>query len=314
MFNEWVEWLQQVLHINSESQIKILITAGILVLLYVLRQTLLAVVFRHQKNLKVQYHWRKTSTYLTFLIGLLILIQIWFEGLASLATYLGLLSAGIAIALRDPLVNLAGWAFLVWRRPFVVGDRIEIAGVAGDVIDIRIFQFTLVEIGNWVDADQSTGRIIHIPNGQVFIHTQANYTMGFGYIWNEVPVRITFESNWRKAKKILQDIAETRTEHLSKPAEEKIRQASQKYMIFYSKLTPIVYTTVKDFGVVLTLRFLCDPRKRRGTEEVIWEEILEKFQQASDIGFAYPTTRFFNNLKEGSPGSGPENPALNQDQ
>ena len=67
----------------------------------------------------------------------------------------------------------------------------------------RIFMFTLMEIGNWVDADQSTGRVIHIPNGKVFKEVLANYSKGFQYIWNEIPVLVTFESNWKKAKEIL---------------------------------------------------------------------------------------------------------------
>jgi len=88
-----------------------------------------------------------------------------------------------------------------------VGDRIQIGEHAGDVVDLRIFQFTLVEIENWVAADQRTGRVIHVPNGRVFNEVVANYSRGFEYIWNEVPVRVTFESDWEAAKAILQEIA-----------------------------------------------------------------------------------------------------------
>ena len=101
---------------------------------------------------------------------------------------------------------MVGWCFILIRQPFKVGDRIQIGKVAGDVIDIRFFNFQLNEIGNWVDADQSTGRIIHIPNGIVFTEPQANYTAGFQYIWNEIPVLVTFESDWKKAKQLLTDI------------------------------------------------------------------------------------------------------------
>ena len=101
------------------------------------------------------------------------------------------------------MTNLAGWVFIAIRKPFAVGDRIEIGDHTGDVIDMRLFQFTLVETGNWVDADQSTGRIIHIPNGWVFRQSTANYTAGFNFIWNEIPVTVTFESNWEKARDIL---------------------------------------------------------------------------------------------------------------
>ena len=70
-------------------------------------------------------------------------------------------------------------------------------------------------------------------------------------------------------------------------------------MIFYSKLTPTVYTSVRDCGVLLTARFLCAPRQRRGTQQAIWEDILDEFAKCPDIDFAYPTQRFYNNVLEG---------------
>ena len=73
-------------------------------------------------------------------------------------------------------------------------------------------------------------------------------------------------------------------------------------MIHYNILTPAVYTTVKDCGVMLTIRYLCEPRARRSSEEKIWESILHEFNQCTDIDFAYPTQRFYNNLAEGKPG------------
>ena len=131
-----------------------------------------------------------------------------------------------------------------------------------------------------------------------------NYSQGFTYIWHEIPVLVTFESNWEKAKQILQEIATQQSEHLSKEAEKRVKQAAKKFMIFYSKLTPIVWTSVKDCGVLLTIRYLSDPRKRRGTEQAIWEDILHQFAANDDIDFAYPTTRFYNNVLEGKPEAG----------
>ncbi|MEJ2616929.1 MAG: mechanosensitive ion channel, partial [Ignavibacteriaceae bacterium] len=291
---------------NPELQGKILTSVVIIFVLWLIRQIILRIYFRKKVDIRTQYRWRKTTVYIAFTIGFLLIGRIWFEGFNSLATFLGLLSAGLAIALKDPLVNLAGWMFIIWRKPFVVGDRIQIDNNSGDVIDIRIFQFTLMEIGNWVAAEQSTGRILHIPNGKVFSDIQANYTTGFNYIWNEIPVLITFESNWKKAKDILSSIINKYAEHLSKSAEERIKEASRKFMIFYTKLTPIVYTSVRDSGVMLTLRYLCDPRKRRSSEEEIWEEILLQFSQCDDIDFAYPTQRFYNNLNEGKKGTKPD--------
>ena len=105
--------------------------------------------------------------------------SVWIEAIGQFGAFLGLLTAGLAIALKDPLTNIAGWIFILTRQPFKLGDRVQIGDQAGDVIDIRLFQFTLLEIGNWVNADQSTGRIIHVPNGTVFTQSQANYSTGF---------------------------------------------------------------------------------------------------------------------------------------
>lgn len=134
---------------------------------------------------------------------MIVIIELWSGSFVSFSTYFGLLSAGLAIALKDLVINIAAWGFIPARWPFEVGDRIEIGQISGDVIDQRIFQFTLMEIGNWVKGDQSTGRIIHIPNQQVFTMPLANYNKGFQYIWNELNIVVTFESNWEKAKKLL---------------------------------------------------------------------------------------------------------------
>ena len=299
------EWLNDTLSLSPELQSRLLISVVIILVLWISRKLILRIVYQRSDNSAIQYQWRKISAYVATTLAVLLVARVWFEGVQSLSTIIGLVSAGMAIALKDPLVSFFGWGFILWRKPFEVGDRIQIGDYAGDVIDVRIFQFTLMEIGNWVDADQSTGRVIHIPNGKVFTEMLANYSKGFQYIWNEIPVLITFESNWEEAEKILRNIVQAHVEHLSESATEKVKKASRKYMIFYSTLTPTVYTTVKDCGVLLTLRYLCQPRKRRGIEEAIWKDILREFAQHDDIDFAYPTQRFYDNVKEGKPGTKP---------
>jgi small-conductance mechanosensitive channel len=303
--NQLTEWLQKAMGLSPEIQAKLLISILTILVVLFLRRLILRILFQRIEDVLLRYRWRKSSAYIASVFVLLVLGRVWFEGFESIATFLGLLSAGLAIALKDLLVNLAGWIFIMWRRPFEVGDRIQIGNLAGDVIDLRIFQFTLMEIGAWVNADQSTGRVIHVPNGKVFTEAQANYHKGFQYIWNEIPVLITFESNWEKAKKILQEIGIKHAEHLSASAEQRIKEASRKFMIFYSKLTPTVYAAVKDSGVLLTIRYLCEPRRRRDSEQAVWEDILQAFAQCPDIDFAYPTQRFYDNFLEGKSGTKP---------
>jgi small-conductance mechanosensitive channel len=297
------------LGLTPQVQSKLIASLLVVLVIWLVRLLLLRVAFKKIHEPAAQYQWRKTSATLAFAVAALGVGRVWLEAFGSLATFLGLVSAGIAIALKDPLTNLAGWGFIIWRKPFEVGDRIEVGGVAGDVIDIRLFQFSLLEIGNWVDADQSTGRVIHVPNARVFTVPQANYGHAFKYIWNEIPVLLTFESNWKRAKEILSRIAARFGEPESAKAQEQVKRAARKYFIYYSNLTPIVYTSVKDSGVMLTIRHLCEPRKRRGVTEDIWEEILEQFAGCDDIDFAYPTQRFFDNRQEGKGGAAAEEDA-----
>lgn len=291
--------LTSAIELSQDSQRKIIATVITIIVFVVIRKLVLKVVQKQTSDIRVLYRWRKTTSYIAYCFGVLAIGRIWLDGFDSISTYLGLLSAGVAIALKDPLVNLAGWAFLLWRRPFTVGDRIQMGEIRGDVIDQRIFMFSIIEIGNWVEADQSTGRVIHVPNGRVFSQTVANYSAGFHYIWDELPVLLTFESNWRDAKSILNKIINKHAEHLSSLAENRLKQSAGKMMIFFNKLTPIVYTSCRDSGVLLTVRYLCEPRKRRSTQEAIWEAILDEFAGREDIDFAYPTVRYFDNRSEG---------------
>ena len=303
-FVTFQDWLQSTFGLSRGAQDKLLTSLVIVLVLVLASRLVRGVIHRRTEDVRIRYRWSKISAYVLVPIGLFLVGRVWFEGFGSLATYLGLVSAGIAIALRDLLVNLAGWGFIIWRRPFEVGDRIEIGSFKGDVIDVRIFQFTLLEIGNWVDADQSTGRVVHVPNGRVLGEPLANYTKGFNHIWHEIPVLVTFESNWKKAKEILKELVQTHAPHLGSDVQNSIRRQSSQYLIFYQKLEPIVYTKVADSGVLFTMRFLTEPRKRRGWEEHLWEAVLERFGAEPDIDLAYPTTRFYDNRGEGKPGAG----------
>lgn len=295
-------WIEASWNISEEVQWKILLSFLSIVVLWLIRFFATKMLFR-VKDARERYFWKNGIRNGYYALMVLIIAAIWVDRLGSLATFLGLVTAGLAIALQDPLVNFAGWFFILIRRPFEVGDRVEIGGFAGDVIDVRFFQFTINEINNWVDADQSTGRIIHIPNGKVFKEYQANYTQGFTHIWNEMSVLVTFESDWERAKAIMERVVNDHAETISKAAEKKLIEASKKFLIFYKTLTPTVYTSVEDSGVKLTMRYLVNPRRRRVYEHKIWEEVLRAFAKEDKVDFAYPTQRIFYNPTEGKPGN-----------
>jgi small-conductance mechanosensitive channel len=291
-------WLLDHWGIALHVQEKLVFSIIAFIIILFLRKMTISIFLQRKEDVKERYYYMNAIRYTYSVILILILVTIWLSEFRSLATILGLVGAALTIALKDPIVNLAGWLFILVRHPFKIGDRVQMGEHRGDVIDIRLFQFTINEIGNWVHADQSTGRIIHIPNGIVFTSSQANYSQGFSYIWNEMNVTITFESDWKLAKTILDKIIHEHTAHMSDSAKKSLLEVSKKFMIIYSKLTPIVYTTVKDSGVCLFMRYLVDPKKRRTTENLIWEDILIEFAKHKSIQFAYPTQRILMNDHE----------------
>lgn len=285
------DWIYENWGVVHSVQHKIIYSLIAIVVVIILRKLSVRLLLQRKEDVKDRYYYTNAIRYTFSVILIITLVTIWFSEFRSIATILGLVGAALTIALKDPIVNLAGWLFILSRQPFKIGDRVEMDGQRGDVIDIRLFQFTLNEIGNWVDADQSTGRIIHIPNGTVFTKSQANYSQGFSHIWHEINLTVTFESDWRLVKKILTEILEKHTAHLTESARKSLIEVSKKYMILYGKLTPIVYTTVKDSGVCMYCRYLVDPKKRRTSENLIWEDILLEFAKHDSIDFAYPTQR-----------------------
>jgi len=295
-----LDWLKQ-FDLKSFSETignEILYTVFIIIIISLIKWFFNSFVSEKIDDFKARYRWRKITTYISFFLAIILILPMWVKGFSSFVTYLGLSTAGLAIALRDLLASIIGWVFIIWKRPFKIGDRIEIDGTAGDVIDIRLFQFTIVEIGKWVEADQSTGRVVHIPNNKVLLENVANYTMGFSFVWNEIPVLLTFESDWQKAKKILLNLADEQSGDMKELARRRIQEASKKFLIFYENLSPIVYTRVKDSGILLTIRYLCEPRKKRSTESHIWEEVLKSFDGEGQIEIAYPTNRIYLRRKQ----------------
>ena len=292
------DWLTRIFTYSS-IQVKFLASFIAILVFIIIRRVVLKIIFKKTNDAMIRYRWQKTTTYIVYTLTLIIIGRIWFKGIQSIATYLGLLSAGVAIALKDPLTNVVGWFFILSRTPFAIGDRIQVGTHSGDVIDINFFKFTLMEIGHWGEGEQSSGRIIHIPNGKVFTETLANYGKGFKYIWNEVPVLLTFESDWKTAKNILQKISEKHSEHVPKAAARKFKETSKLFMMYKPNFNPQVYTKVLDSGISFSIRYLCNPRKRRETAQFIWEDILNEFSKTNDVDFAYPTTRFYDNKTEG---------------
>src|SRR2546429_7119675 len=154
------DWLQSRLGLSPELQVKFLVTLLTVFGLWLLHWIVLSLVYRRVRAPWSRYRWRKSITYVALGLGVILVGRTWFVGIQALATFLGLLTAGLAIALKDPVTNLAGWIFIAWRRPFEVSDRVEIGGHKGGVVGIPLPPVPLNEERNRGDPGQSTRRLI----------------------------------------------------------------------------------------------------------------------------------------------------------
>ncbi|GAB7022293.1 mechanosensitive ion channel family protein [Salidesulfovibrio brasiliensis] len=215
---------------------------------------------------------------LAYMIIGLAVIRIWFEGLDNFLTFLGIIAVGLTIVSKELILNFVAFWVIIWRDLFTVGQRVQVGDTIGDVTRKGILYFSLMEVGNWVEAEQSTGRLVRIPNALVLTQPVVNYTKGFRYIWNELTVTVDPESNWRRAREIMTETATTcLAESGDKPKPPK--PVGDEEFIIFRRLTPKVYLTLTNTGYRLTLRYLCRPRERRDSANTLLERILDSFER-----------------------------------
>lgn len=262
---------------------KILISIVVLLIILVLKSITNKLLFKTIKDNSLYYVTKKRFSFLYIVIFFVIIAIQWSASKVDLTLYIGFISAGIAISLREIFTNIVSWIIIISQKPFEVGDRISVNGKTGDVIDLKIFHIVVMDVLEKDSGGQSTGRISHIPNNYIFLHQLTNANKGFGYIWHEIEIKVTKDSNWKKAKEELYRIVNEHQLNIVDKAQGEVIKASKKYMLYYSNLTPIVYVSFKDGSIILTLRYLSRPRKWRITEDLIWSEVLVSFSEMSDI-------------------------------
>ncbi len=282
--NDWYELLDPYAR-------KLIFSALSIVIISLVTTLLSKVINRKIEDIKKKYNARKTALYLSTCITLIVLFMIWIRDFDQLTVILSVLGAGLVVSLQEVILCIAGWFIIVFRKPFDTGDRIEIAAIKGDVIDIKFLHTSLLEIGNWVQEDQSTGRVVHVPNSMVLRHGVFNYTRDFQFVWNELKVAVTFESDWKKARDIMLGHAQREADRVKREVDRLIRRMATQYLIYYEKLTPIVYVKIVDQGVELSLRYLTEAKMRRSTQDEISRNILTDFAKEPAINFAYQTYR-----------------------
>lgn len=295
-------WGTKLIGLTPDNGRRLLISA-ILVAAAVGIELLLRVVARlflklHRSE-KIVFWIRQGISVVVAMVVVIGFLSIWFNDPTRLATFMGLVTAGVAFALQKPISALAGYLVILRGKTFSVGDRITMGGVRGDVIALRFTQTTIMEMGQppdvqdadpamWVHARQYTGRIVTVSNSKIFDEPIYNYTREFPYLWEEIRLPISYKDDRNRAEKILLDVAHKHTLDFQKLGKEAIDELARRYFMTVEELTPKVYWRLTDNWIELTVRFIAATHGIRKLKDTMSRDIISALDEAK-IGIASST-------------------------
>lgn len=234
---------------------------------------------------------RRVNRYLAVGVLLVVLAAFFFEDLRMLATTLGIVSAALVIALQDVFASLAGWFGIVVSGKIHVGDRVEIDGVKGDVLELQLFRTTLNELDGDLHLDHPTGRIVSIPNSFIFRHRVHNATHGHRWVWLRTDITVTYETPLAEATTVIRKALEETSAEAFAEARREVGSMEARYGRADAVYEPKLYCTIGDSGVVFTLVTIADYRGKSTMRTKLHGRILADFARDPRLQLAYPTHR-----------------------
>ena len=191
------------------------------------------------------------------------------------------MTAGITITLQELILSIAGSFYIFFVKVYKPGDRIEINGIKGDVIDIDSIYTSMMEIGEWVSSDNYTGRIVKLSNAFVFKGPVYNYSQDFPFVWDEFNLPIRYGSDMELAKKIIIEVAQDKLSGYVQESLAKWKGVVDKYYIEDAQVDPTLAITITDNWTQMNLRYIVDYKKRRYTKHLLNEEIGRKIRETN---------------------------------
>jgi small-conductance mechanosensitive channel len=223
-----------------------------------------------------RYKVRKFVVFTGYLSILLFLTILFEDRLGRLSFALGVAGAGVAVALQDVLASIAGAFSIGFSKLYAVGDRVQIGDIRGDVIDIGLLRTTLMETGNWVSKDLYNGRIVRIPNSAVLKGSVFNYSQGFQFIWDEIKVLFTTDSDCLLAKEVLLRVAKEAVGEYLVEAQTSWKIVSDNFRSANPPLEPTVALAVNGGSLEFGVSYVVDYTKRTAMQDRLFTNIVQE--------------------------------------
>ncbi|MDD2368844.1 MAG: mechanosensitive ion channel family protein [Sulfuricurvum sp.] len=227
-----------------------------------------------------RYRMRKAVTLIAYLIFVVIAIATFKKDMSGFAVMIGVIAGGIAFALQEVIISIAGWLAITFSSFYRVGDRIKIGSIYGDVIDIGILRTTLMECGAWVNSDLYNGRIVRVTNSFIFKDPVYNYSGEFPFLWDEIILPIRYGSSVEHTRQTLMSIADDVVGDFTESVRESWQNLSKLYAVESATVEPMVTISATDNWIEFTLRYVVDFKKRRSTRDQLFTRFLVEVEKS----------------------------------
>lgn len=280
IFNTFCQYLSKITTIDK-TYISLVLSTTIVILLFHFLKKLGRRIIQGKVDGRKEYLLNQTYQVVLNVIEVLFFLFIWEEYIQNLMTLISVTSAAMTIALRDLILNFFCGIYIKMKKPFQVEDRIQIKDIKGDVMNTSSLNFEVLEISTKEENGQSTGIIVTFPNSIVFAEPIKNLNKGFKYIWSELVVNIKLDCDVVKNKQELFKIINSIeiVKNIPKKMKAQVSDANTTNRVYFNKYDPTIYTKIVDSHIELTIRYLIHPKKSRYVESVIWNKILQAYQQ-----------------------------------
>ena len=237
---------------------------------------------RYVKDSDTRYRVRKFITFLGYLVAFGVVATIFSDRLAGLTVAFGVAGAGIAFALQEVIASVAGWVAASFGGFYSPGDRVQLGGIKGDVIDVGVLRTTLMEVGQWVNGDLYNGRIVRVANSFIFKEPVYNYSADFPFLWDELTLPVRYGSNWEYTRKVLEQVVREICGDYAVESLAAWQTAVTKYRLEDAQIEPMITLVANDNWIEFTARYIVDYRKRRFVKDRLFTRFLEEVDKSKN--------------------------------
>lgn len=268
--------------LSSPAVVRLLTAAGAVLLVLIVAHLLRRAIGAQIRDVDVRYRARKFVTLSSYVLAALALLSVFSDRLSGLPVAFGVAGAGIAFALQEVIASIAGWIAISIGGFYSPGDRVQLGGIRGDVIDVSILRTTLMEVGDWVASDLYNGRIVRVANSFVFKEPVFNYSADFPFLWDEVVLPIRYGSDWKHAREMLRGVVQEVLAEYAGQVKASWKRVVKQYRIEEANVDPLITLRATENWIEFTVRYVVDYRKRRWMKDYLFTRILEEVDKSEN--------------------------------